>query len=441
MKRIIVLGCLISAVLSGAELLPPVGPEWKPARNAAAQAQFKIAELNQEPALQIRISSESGYAFYRTVQKLPPGEYTFQFKAAGNSVTGLCAEIYSFDAAGKPRAILLMRTPAGAVQATVCQRTFVVSKDSAQLRIGVGFSGKGEAFFASPRILKGKVPAQPDSSRISHPAAANWIAQWIWLKNDPGLPQVDFAKEFELSAAPASALIQLTADNGYVLSVNGKKIGSDVDWKTVEIYDIARFLRKGKNRIEVNVLNYDGLAGLLLQGLITDVSGKITPVVSDSTWSISRPDRKPAELQVIGKVPVPPWGKIPFHRIAPPRLLSLRPLESEPAAAPGGVLKFVFTLTAELENLQPDAFRMSFYDAKDSRTPLSGLSEVIRIEKKSRRRRLRFRNTCRQKASSRFPCRIPRWNIRSEAMIRKARKSGTSFSVSRRNAMRRIWCT
>ena len=71
--------CLTASVAVAVDnLLPPVGTEWKTARNAAAQAAFSISELNGSPAFHVTISSDSGYAYYRSMPKVPPGEYTFQ---------------------------------------------------------------------------------------------------------------------------------------------------------------------------------------------------------------------------------------------------------------------------------------------------------------------------------------------------------------------------
>lgn len=53
--------CLTASVAVAVDnLLPPVGTEWKTARNAAAQAAFKISKLGDIPAFYVGISSDSG---------------------------------------------------------------------------------------------------------------------------------------------------------------------------------------------------------------------------------------------------------------------------------------------------------------------------------------------------------------------------------------------
>ena len=378
--------CLTASVAVAVDnLLPPVGTEWKTARNAAAQAAFKISKLGDIPAFYVGISSDSGYAYYRAFPKLAPGEYTFQVCAAGTSKQGLSAEVYSFNAKNIPRPLLFLKTPAGVTKQATLQKTFRVPEDSVSLRVGIGLNGQGEAYFAAPRIIRGKAAPSVTVAAPFPPVASSWIAQWIWLKNDPGLPQVDFSKDIILKSVPSSAFLQLTADNGYVLSVNGKNVGSDVDWKNVEIYDIAPYLRKGRNTVAVNVLNYDGLGGLLLQGLIYDADGRLMPIASDSTWQISRPDGQKAELAVVGRVPVPPWGRLPFHRIVPPKLLKLHPVETIATVVPGGILKYVFSLPEDLKDDGISSLKLRFYDGNGRFTPLSGLPPVIRMEKRSKR--------------------------------------------------------
>lgn len=381
--------CLTASVAVAVDnLLPPVGTEWKTARNAAAQAAFSISELNGSPAFHVTISSDSGYAYYRSMPKVPPGEYTFQVRAAGTSRQGLSVEIYSFDSNNVPKALLFLKTPAGTVSSTILQKTFKVPENSAYLRIGVGLNGAGDAHFAAPKLVKGKLlePERVKAKSLQHPAAEKWMAEWIWLKADPGLPRIGFTKEMIIEDTVTSAFLQLTADNAYVLSVNGKTVGSDAHWQDVEIYDITQYLHKGSNTFTVNVLNYDGLGGLILQGLIQESNGKLSSIVSDSSWRIFRPDeKKETELAVIGKVPVAPWGNLPFHKISYPSLLNLKATEIVNNIAPGEILKYVFPLPEELESMQPKQFKLQFRDSAGKKVPIAGLPPVVRLEKRIRK--------------------------------------------------------
>ena len=219
------------------------------------------------------------------------------------------------------------------------------------------------------------------TSTTSEPPAvlSGWIAEWIYLKDDPGASRVDFSKTLVLKGEPTSAFLQITADNAYDLIVNGKKVGSDVNWQDAELYDIAKFLLKGENTLEVHVINHDGIGGLLLQGQIVDSSGAGTEILSDKSWRISLPDGKPAEITVHGKVPMPPWGDLPFHRVMPPKVLNLEVLESTTDIVAGDVIHYVFKASDEIFLKNSPKLTIRFADAEGRETPLSAFSEFVRI--------------------------------------------------------------
>ncbi len=223
---------------------------------------------------------------------------------------------------------------------------------------------------------------KPQNASEGHEIPAvlsGWIAEWIYLKDDPGVPRVDFSKKLTLESEPTSAFVQITADNGYDLIVNGKTVGSDVDWRSVELHDIAKYLRKGENTVDVHVLNHDGIGGLLLQGQVVDSGGKATVIISDRSWGISLPDGKQAEITVHGKVPVSPWGALPFHKIMPPKVLNLELVESTTEIVAGDVIHYVFKASEELLSKKSLNLSMRFTDAEGRSAPLSAFSEFVRI--------------------------------------------------------------
>ncbi len=76
------------------------------------------------------------------------------------------------------------------------------------------------------------------------------------------------------------AIIRITADNGYVLFVNGKKIGATfdqvfrrflptADWRQFQTYDVTdAIVTHSSNVIMVDVYDYGAAAGFLLDGEI-----------------------------------------------------------------------------------------------------------------------------------------------------------------------------
>jgi len=81
------------------------------------------------------------------------------------------------------------------------------------------------------------------------------------------------------------AIIRITGDNGYILYVNGKKVGrtfDDVykrflptaDWRTFQTYDVTdAIVTHSSNVIMVDVYDFGGAAGFLLDGEIWCRSG------------------------------------------------------------------------------------------------------------------------------------------------------------------------
>ncbi len=109
-----------------------------------------------------------------------------------------------------------------------------------------------------------------------------WTARWLSV---PGAPPFDygvyhFRRTFDLTAAPSTFLVHVTADNRYQLFVNGERVawgparGDLYHWR-YESVDIARHLKAGKNVLAAVVWNFAENApiaqisyqtGFLLQG-------------------------------------------------------------------------------------------------------------------------------------------------------------------------------
>jgi alpha-L-rhamnosidase len=142
------------------------------------------------------------------------------------------------------------------------------------------------------------VAANPKSNTAEEPAHA-WKASWI---TSPDAPLKDecvlhFRKEIELTSAPARFVIYVSADNQYLLKVNGKYVGtgpshSDVQHWKYATYDIAPLLRQGKNLVSATVWNFGENApvrqisdriGFLIDG---DPTNEID-IHSDHTWGVA----------------------------------------------------------------------------------------------------------------------------------------------------------
>ena len=90
-----------------------------------------------------------------------------------------------------------------------------------------------------------------------------WSAQWI---TSPSAPQRDsavlhFRKELRLTETPAHFIVHVSADNQFLLYVNGREVGrgparSDLGHWKYETYDLAPFLHSGENVLAATVWNF-----------------------------------------------------------------------------------------------------------------------------------------------------------------------------------------
>lgn len=141
-------------------------------------------------------------------------------------------------------------------------------------------------------LYGGPAPSSAAASRI-------WKADWITSAEAPAKEQciLHFRKEFELNAKPSRFVIYVSADNGYLLKVNGRHAGrgpshSDIQHWKYTTCDIAPLLHEGKNLIAATVWNFAGHApvrqitdriGFLIDG---DPENPVD-IHSEESWSVA----------------------------------------------------------------------------------------------------------------------------------------------------------
>jgi putative heme-binding domain-containing protein len=121
--------------------------------------------------------------------------------------------------------------------------------------------------------------------------AADVDAQWIWspahAKDEVPVGECYFRKTFDIAAAEA-AQVQITADNRFELAVNGQPVAAGADWRQMQIHDVTKLLRKGRNVIAVKVTNSEiGAAGLAARVIIKQPGGTYEGHSTDATWRTS----------------------------------------------------------------------------------------------------------------------------------------------------------
>lgn len=123
---------------------------------------------------------------------------------------------------------------------------------------------------------------------------AGWAgAMWVWDEADAHQTAQNneprfLRRVFDLAAKPAAAELWITADNHYVVHVNGQQIGSDGEWSSVEKYDVAKHLKVGKNVLAIKATNQGGPAGALARLAIKTADKKDLFIVTDDRCRITQ---------------------------------------------------------------------------------------------------------------------------------------------------------
>lgn len=153
-------------------------------------------------------------------------------------------------------------------------------------------------------------------------AHAEWRGSWIWHPAE-GLTDVYARISVDLPSAPVRARCAVTADNRYILYVNGKEAGRDSSWSSLEEYDLAPYLRLGHNVVAIHGGDDgSGAAGILLDGLVWCENGEVVAIATgpqtrvrsewDRDWNEPEYDDSAwIPARVHGGVPMQPWGDFP----------------------------------------------------------------------------------------------------------------------------------
>jgi len=125
-------------------------------------------------------------------------------------------------------------------------------------------------------------------------ASADVAAGWI-THPDAGTRTpivLQFRRELTLSRVPANLPVSVTADNRFILYVNGDRVASGPSTGTVKSWrfaqlDLAPHLRKGKNVVEATVWNFGDVAPAFQQVVATGFRLSGDPVsTSASGWQV-----------------------------------------------------------------------------------------------------------------------------------------------------------
>jgi hypothetical protein len=125
--------------------------------------------------------------------------------------------------------------------------------------------------------------------------------QWIWFNEGDPLVEAPaetryFRRVFDLQrptpAAIGAASLEITADNRFIVFINGKKIGQGGNWSSLHRFNVLKHLVNGKNVLAVEAHNEGGPAGLVVRLEWTPAGKPKQALVSDGSWKVSKTSGK-----------------------------------------------------------------------------------------------------------------------------------------------------
>jgi hypothetical protein len=140
----------------------------------------------------------------------------------------------------------------------------------------------------STLALQAQSPIQPD------PPQRNWTASWITHPTAPLREPIvlHFRRALNLPSVPSSYRVRVSADNRFILFVNGHRVGGgpargDLTHWRYELFDLAPYLQTGQNLITATVWNFGVFAPI---AQMSDRTAFLLESESTGANSISTPD-------------------------------------------------------------------------------------------------------------------------------------------------------
>jgi signal transduction histidine kinase len=176
-------------------------------------------------------------------------------------------------------------------------------------------------------------PAEPLKDSLSERGSHNFsdMGSWIWDTNTFDRQTVRFWKTFEIPAGTSvmRARLRITADNEYILYLDGHELGRDAEWRHLYEYDATALLEPGNHVLAVEVYNSSREAGFLLGMQVGLSSGQVVKIKSDASWSIvplevndwmnvTEPDPTWRNAVVEAAFGFGPWGTMDYIDLVPP---------------------------------------------------------------------------------------------------------------------------
>ncbi|MEZ6126536.1 MAG: DUF1549 domain-containing protein [Planctomycetaceae bacterium] len=124
--------------------------------------------------------------------------------------------------------------------------------------------------------------------------------RWIWSSEKavemPAGQVVAFRRRFEVPDARRSVALVATCDNEYTAYLNGRKLGGDANWQTIETFDLTGHLRAGENDLLVigkNLGDKPNAAGLYAELILKTADQPDVRIATDESWMVHESVKDP----------------------------------------------------------------------------------------------------------------------------------------------------
>jgi len=133
-------------------------------------------------------------------------------------------------------------------------------------------------------------PAEAAKDSLGERGSYNFsdMGAWIWDTNTFDRQTVRFWKSFEIQAGARvlRSRLRITADNEYILYLDGRELGRDAEWRHLYEYDVTALLGPGRHVLAVEAYNSSREAGFMFGMRVGLASGQVITIASDPSWLI-----------------------------------------------------------------------------------------------------------------------------------------------------------
>jgi hypothetical protein len=171
-----------------------------------------------------------------------------------------------------------------------------------------------QAMQGEHRVGLGRVVLDAGASRMitANPLTrAKWICSAQGGVSAPPATTVYFTREFtvENSLNVETAVVAITADQSYSLSLNGRFILGGNAAQRARRVDISSLLRSGGNQLTVSVKKGKAQSGLVASLAISLRDGSQSAIETDQQWTCSLSESGPQlPARELGSYDMPPWN-------------------------------------------------------------------------------------------------------------------------------------